>query len=157
MPFLSRNRHCFVHPLSADLFKLNTVLLKSEQQNSVQQTSMQENNCLKLSQISNQLWFRKYEQHLVIEYNFYRQMSLSKSKCWYSNHCLHFLKQAVPFSHTFLAPTQQCYVLDNGYLTLRISLHVGYFQTPLSYISCEKRVVVRTKSNLLQTICLQNT
>jgi hypothetical protein len=23
-------------------------------------------------------------------------MSLSKSKCWYSNNCLHFLKHAVP-------------------------------------------------------------
>jgi hypothetical protein len=23
-------------------------------------------------------------------------MSLSKSKCWYSNNCLHFLKRAVP-------------------------------------------------------------
>ncbi len=25
-------------------------------------------------------------------------MSLSKSKCWYSNNCLHFLKCAIPFS-----------------------------------------------------------
>jgi hypothetical protein len=24
-------------------------------------------------------------------------MSLSKSKCWYKNNCLHFLEQAVPF------------------------------------------------------------
>ncbi len=25
-------------------------------------------------------------------------MSLSKSKCWYSNNCLHFLKHAVPLT-----------------------------------------------------------
>ncbi len=25
-------------------------------------------------------------------------MSLSKSKCWYSNNCLHFLKHAVPLN-----------------------------------------------------------
>ncbi len=27
-------------------------------------------------------------------------MSLSKSKCWYSNNCLHFLKCAVPLYHS---------------------------------------------------------
>ncbi len=31
-----------------------------------------------------------------MEYNFDHQMSLSKSKCWYSNSCLHFLRRAVP-------------------------------------------------------------
>jgi hypothetical protein len=36
------------------------------------------------------------EQHLNIDQNFDHQMSLSKSKCWYSNNCLYFLKQAVP-------------------------------------------------------------
>ncbi len=29
----------------------------------------------------------KNEQHLNIEKNFYHHMSLSKSKCWYSNNC----------------------------------------------------------------------
>jgi hypothetical protein len=38
----------------------------------------------------------KNEQHLNIDYNFDHQMSLSKSKCWYSNNCLQFLKHAVP-------------------------------------------------------------
>ena len=32
-----------------------------------------------------------------MDQNFDHQMSLSKSKCWYSNNCLHFLKCAVPF------------------------------------------------------------
>ncbi len=39
----------------------------------------------------------KNEQHLNIDYNFYHKMSLSKSKCWYSNNCFHFLKCADPF------------------------------------------------------------
>ncbi len=30
-----------------------------------------------------------------MDLNFYQQMSLSKSKCWYSNNCLQFLKCAV--------------------------------------------------------------
>ncbi len=28
-------------------------------------------------------------------------MSLSKSKCWYSNNCLHFLKRVVPLKHIY--------------------------------------------------------
>jgi hypothetical protein len=40
----------------------------------------------------------KNKQHLNIDWNFDHQMSLSKSRCWYSNNCLHFLKQAVPCS-----------------------------------------------------------
>jgi hypothetical protein len=40
----------------------------------------------------------KIEQHLnIIDLNFDREMSLSKSKCWYSKNSLHFLKCAVPF------------------------------------------------------------
>jgi hypothetical protein len=38
----------------------------------------------------------KNEQHLNMDSNFDHQMSLSKSKCWYSNKCLDFLKCAVP-------------------------------------------------------------
>jgi hypothetical protein len=33
-----------------------------------------------------------------MDLNFDNQISLSKSKCWYSNNCLHFLKRAVPLS-----------------------------------------------------------
>jgi hypothetical protein len=33
-----------------------------------------------------------------MDLNFDNKISLSKSKCWYSNHCLHFLKRAVPLS-----------------------------------------------------------
>jgi hypothetical protein len=32
-------------------------------------------------------------------------MTLSKSKCWYSNNCLHFLKRALPL-HTQQKPAQ---------------------------------------------------
>ncbi len=35
----------------------------------------------------------KNELHLNIDQNFGHQMSLSKSKCWYSNNCSHFLKR----------------------------------------------------------------
>ncbi len=38
----------------------------------------------------------KIEQHLNEDKKFDRQMSLSKTKCWYSNNCLNFLKHAVP-------------------------------------------------------------
>ncbi len=67
-----------------------------QQWNSAYQTPMQENSCLKLSQISNQLWCLKNEQHLNMDQNFDHQMSLSKNKCLYSNYCLHFLKRAAP-------------------------------------------------------------
>ncbi len=71
----------------------------NRQWNNVYQTPMQENSCLKLPQISNQLWCLKNEQHLNninMDQNFEHQMSLSKSKCLYSNNCLCFLKCAVP-------------------------------------------------------------
>ncbi len=38
----------------------------------------------------------KNEQHSIIGNNFNHQMSQSKSKCWYSNNCLHFLKCVAP-------------------------------------------------------------
>ncbi len=66
------------------------------QWNSMHQTLMQENSYLKLPHISNQLWCLKNEQHLNIDQNFDHQMSLSKSKCLYSNNCLCFLKRSVP-------------------------------------------------------------
>jgi len=40
-------------------------------------------------------------QHLNIGYNFDHQMFLSKSKCGYSNNCLHFLNIAVPLKGWF--------------------------------------------------------
>jgi hypothetical protein len=40
---------------------------------------------------------RKKEQHLNTDWNFDHQMSLSKSKSWYSNSCLHFSERCVPF------------------------------------------------------------
>ena len=58
------------------------------------------NNCLKLPQMSNKHWCWKNEQHLNINDNFDHQMSLSKSKCWYSNNCLHFSKRTVPLRDT---------------------------------------------------------
>ncbi len=57
---------------------------------------MQENSCLKMPQMYKLTLVLKNEQHLNIEWNFDCQMSLSKSKYWYSKNCLHFLKQAVP-------------------------------------------------------------
>jgi hypothetical protein len=44
----------------------------------------------KLPQMSNSHWCYKIELHLNIDYSFDHQMSLSKSKCWYSKTCLHF-------------------------------------------------------------------
>jgi hypothetical protein len=40
----------------------------------------------------------KNEQHLNIELELWWPMSLSKRKYWYSNICLHFLKNGVPFN-----------------------------------------------------------
>jgi hypothetical protein len=51
---------------------------------------MQDNNCLRLPQMSNKHWCWKNEQYLNIDFNFDHQMSLSKSKWLYSNNCLHF-------------------------------------------------------------------
>jgi len=42
--------------------------------------------------ISTSFW--KNGQHLNIDSNFDHLVSLCKSKCWYSNNCLHFLKRA---------------------------------------------------------------
>jgi len=56
------------------------------------------------------------EQHLNIDQNFDHQMSLSKSKCWYSNNCLHFLKHAVPLNNNLF------YLL---HLSSRISTHLA--------------------------------
>ncbi len=61
---------------------------------------MQENSCLKLPQMSNEHWCWNNEQNLNIDLNLDHQMSLSKSKCWYSNKCIHFLKRAVPLHTT---------------------------------------------------------
>ncbi len=61
-------------------------------------TPMQENSCLKLPQISNQLWCLKNELNLNMDFSFDHQMSLRKSKCLYSNNCLCFLRHAVPFA-----------------------------------------------------------
>jgi len=57
---------------------------------------MQENNSLKLPQLSKYHWCWKNELHINKYLNFDHQMSLSKSKCWYSNYCLHFSKHVVP-------------------------------------------------------------
>jgi hypothetical protein len=46
------------------------------QWNSAYLTPMQENSCLKLPQISNQLWCSKNEQHLNMDLYFDHQMSL---------------------------------------------------------------------------------
>ncbi len=62
--------------------------ITESKQNSAYKTPMKENNFLKLPQMPNLRWCRKNEQHLNTDQNFDHQMSLSKSKCWYSNKCL---------------------------------------------------------------------
>jgi hypothetical protein len=52
---------------------------------------MQENSCLKLPQMSENSGVENNKQ-LNIYYSFNQQMSLSKSKFWYYNNCLHFSK-----------------------------------------------------------------
>ncbi len=47
--------------------------------------------------------FEINELHLNIDYNFDHQMSLSKSKCWYSNNSLHFLMHGVPLSEKYFS------------------------------------------------------
>jgi hypothetical protein len=41
------------------------------------------------------------EQHFNINWKIDHKMSLSKSKCWYSNNCLHFLKHSVQLIQSF--------------------------------------------------------
>ncbi len=49
--------------------------------------------------MSNKHWCQNNEQHLNIDDNLDHQMSLSKSKCWYSNNYLQFSKRAVPVQY----------------------------------------------------------
>jgi hypothetical protein len=58
--------------------------------------TMKESNCPSCHRDLIKPGVEKNEQHLNIDYNFDQQMSLSKSKCWYWNNCLHFLKRSVP-------------------------------------------------------------
>jgi hypothetical protein len=54
---------------------------------------MQENNCFKLPQMSNQLWCWKNEQNVNMDYNLYNEMSLSKIKHYMKNtYCLFQIK-----------------------------------------------------------------
>ncbi len=39
--------------------------------------------------------------------NLDHKMSRSKSKCWYSNNCLHFFECAVPLGHFYFCHTAQ--------------------------------------------------
>jgi hypothetical protein len=50
-------------------------------------------------------------------------MYLSKSKCWYSNNCLHFLKRAVPINLT--PQTEIIPVLNLGIYTLSQAILPG--------------------------------
>ncbi len=58
---------------------------------------MQENNCLKLPQISNEHCCWKMS-NIIYRLELWPPESLSKSKCWYSNTCLYFLKHAFPLN-----------------------------------------------------------
>ncbi len=82
---------------------------------------MQEKSCLKLPQISNQLWCLKNEQHLNMDSNFDPQMSLSKSKCLYSNNCLCFLKHVVPSYNKPLVETG-CQPTVTSFTVIKLSL-----------------------------------
>jgi hypothetical protein len=55
--------------------------------------------------------------------NYDPQMYLSKSKCWYSNNCLHFLKHAVPFIIGHFSPFEihGTAHFENGYIICLIS------------------------------------
>ncbi len=49
--------------------------------------------------MSNEHMYWKNELHSNLDYSFDCRMSISKSKYWYSNNCLYFLKRAVPLSN----------------------------------------------------------
>ncbi len=61
-------------------------------------------------------------------------MSLSKSKYWYSNNCLHFLKRAVPLKYLQLETPPAC----QKNFTKLVSLAHRYLQNIdcLSFIVC---------------------
>ncbi len=48
----------------------------------------------------------KNEQRLNVGYNIYHLRSLIKSKCWYSNNCLHFLNPTFPLKLLLLVSKQ---------------------------------------------------
>jgi hypothetical protein len=57
---------------------------------------MQENSWLKLPRMSKNTVIEKINNSIYI--NIYPQMSVSKSKFWYNNNCLHFSKRAAPLN-----------------------------------------------------------
>ncbi len=65
---------------------------------------MQENNCstvLSCHRCLIKTGVEKNEEHLNIDYNFYHKMSLSKSKCWYSNNGRGLAVNRVPDGSTY--------------------------------------------------------
>jgi hypothetical protein len=67
----------------------------------------------------------KNELHLNIDYNFDLQMSLSKSKCLYSNNFLHFLKRAVLLIHYESVMVCSAVTRCESYRLFSSSLNVG--------------------------------
>jgi len=68
-----------------------------------------------LTQFFNELSCWKNELPLNIDWDFDHQMSLSKSKCWYSRNCLHFFKACFPLTfdqmtqyQTLVKPGEAC-------------------------------------------------
>ncbi len=62
----------------------------------------------------------KNELHLIIDLNVDHQMFLSKSKCWFSNNCLHYLKCIYSYLET------------SGGQSLYLYLNVHFFNTSVN-------------------------
>ncbi len=80
----------------------------------------------------------KNEPSLNIDQNFDHQMSQSKSKFWYSNNCLHFLKRTVPLAQSNISgKSRTCQ-------NVGCSAQVGYghgkqYQPRLKILTTDKR------------------
>jgi hypothetical protein len=74
-------------------------------------------------------------------------MSLSKSKCWYSNNCLHFLKRTVPFRSHFVAYVElRC--STNSPQASEIGL-LNMFTSDLSSTQSVTKIISVTAMNLV--------
>ncbi len=51
-------------------------------------------------------------------------MSLSKSKCWYSNICLHFYKRAVPFTEFMAVKAFKCVAIKANIVWLFMAVKI---------------------------------
>jgi hypothetical protein len=77
-------------------------------------------------------------------------MSLSRSKCWYSNNCLHLFKCAVIQLVIFQGPITSCHQLAKAWVKSQMSYHKKIFIFEINWTEKNvKKQVATLSDNLL--------